>query len=755
MNSWLLLGVGFLAQGLFSARFLIQLIKSEKAGKVLSPTLFWQLSLLASFLLMVYGTFRQDLVIVGGQLIGYFIYIRNLQIQKVWSNFPRLLRCLFVVLPFLFFSNLVFFRNVDLSHLFDNPEISNLMLTWGGLGQAIFTARFVVQWIQSEKANDSHFPMAFWYISLVGTLMIASYAIFRKDAVLFMGQAFGILVYGRNIMIHFGPPNITKMTVLDRLKPYRLGLLLVFTAIVLFFNLNAWSVTESSEARYAEIGKEMLESGDWMHPQLMGIYHYHKPPMTYWITAFSYKIFGVSPFSARFFLQVSILIEILLVYLIGKLLIKDSKKAFLGAMLYASFPTVIIAGRALTTDAYLTTFILAAIYFWILYSQINKPWILLLSYASLGLGFLTKGPVDLIVPLVLLVFQKITKKKIQGSVFLHAFGVILMLGIGLSWFLKLYWEDSRFLDYFFFKHTVDRFATDTFGRSQPIWFYPVLLILTAFPWVLILLSKSKSIWKSQKPLPKVFWVWLVVPVVFFSLSHSKLVLYILPVYSGMALGTVLIWTRLKKIQKKIWERVQLGVQILILIALLISPLIDSRITFNYKFLFVALVLGSILIAFQFTGMKRSDRTVVSAWLFTMGITALSTYFFSQNPDMTNDTRRVVAWIEANTASGEKIIIFDKRLPSVMFQSNRKVISIYNGDESLNRETQFQQDEQWKAFLINLKSNPSWIDSKENQRGVWLAKANKQMPELPEGKVWKTLEELDGWKIMHINSIQEQ
>ena len=77
------------------------------------------------------------------------------------------------------------------------------------------------------------------------------------------------------------------------------------TALVLFFNLNSWSVTESSEARYAEISKEMLDTGDWIHPQLMGIYHYHKPPMTYWITAVSYKIFGVTPFAARFFLQLS------------------------------------------------------------------------------------------------------------------------------------------------------------------------------------------------------------------------------------------------------------------------------------------------------------------------------------------------------------------------------------------------------------------------------------------------------------------
>jgi len=752
MNSWLLLGVGFIAQGLFSARFLIQLVKSEKAGKVLSPLIFWQLSLIATFLLMVYGTFRHDIVIVGGQVIGYFIYIRNLQIQKAWSQFHPIIAKFFLILPLLIFIYLIFFDHLNLNHLFDNPEIDRFMLTWGGLGQVIFTTRFIVQWYQSEKSRNSHFPMAFWYISILGALMIASYAIIRKDAVLFIGQAFGILVYARNIMIQLGPINTGKLSVIDRVKTYRMPLFLIVTGMVLFFNLNAWSVTESSEARYAEIGKEMLESGDWMHPQLMGIYHYHKPPMTYWITAISYKIFGVSPFAARFFLQVSILLEIILVYLIGKILLKDKKKAFFAAMLYASFPTVIIAGRALTTDAYLTTFILLGVFFWICYEEKPKPWILLLSYISLGLGFLTKGPVDLIVPLVLLAFQKYNRGKIPGPFSLHMIGWVLLLSIGFSWFIALNLEDSRFLDYFVFKHTVDRFATDTFGRSQPIWFYPVILIFTAFPWALIFLGKSKSIWKGKKELPKFFWVWLVVPVIFFSLSHSKLVLYILPVYSGLAFGAVIIWGKFKSKEQKIWSRVLLMFQVLILIGLMVSPLIDSRIVLNYKFHFLAIIIGSILIAFQFTGMKRADRTIISAWVFTMGITGLSTYFFSQNPEITNNPQRVISWIDENTPSDERIVIYDKRLPSVPFQSGRKVISIYDGDESLNRETQFQNDEQWKSFLINLKKDPSWINNPVNQSGIWLAKKNKKMPKLPNGESWENLMELDGWKIVRIHKL---
>lgn len=211
MNPAFLIGLGLVAQALFSARFLIQLIRSEKAGKVVSPLIFWQLSLIASFLLLVYGTFRHDLAIVGGQLLGYLVYIRNLQIQKAWHQFPHWARVFFLLLPAVFFIYLMVYQWIDWSHLISNPEIDTLLLTWGSLGQVIFTARFVVQWYASEQRQESYFPRSFWYISIAGALIIAAYAIFRKDAVLFIGQAFGLIVYSRNLWMDL--KNLRKTTI--------------------------------------------------------------------------------------------------------------------------------------------------------------------------------------------------------------------------------------------------------------------------------------------------------------------------------------------------------------------------------------------------------------------------------------------------------------------------------------------------------------------------------------------------------------
>ncbi|HEY4651774.1 MAG TPA: phospholipid carrier-dependent glycosyltransferase, partial [Pontibacter sp.] len=88
--------------------------------------------------------------------------------------------------------------------------------------------------------------------------------------------------------------------------------------LALLYNLGDWGVLETSEARYAEISREMLASGDWLHPRLLGILHYHKPPVTYMISSAGMAVFGINSFGVRFFLQISLLIQGVLVYRLGK-----------------------------------------------------------------------------------------------------------------------------------------------------------------------------------------------------------------------------------------------------------------------------------------------------------------------------------------------------------------------------------------------------------------------------------------------------
>jgi lipid-A-disaccharide synthase-like uncharacterized protein len=201
MNNILIYSIGFLAQILFSSRMILQWIISEKNKKVLTPVLFWEISLFASFLLFVYGYFRHDFSIMLGQTITYYIYIRNIQLQNDWKKLHVVLRWFVLLFPF-FIIGYGYNNNVmDLDFLFKNEKIPQWLLWTGIIGQVLFTLRFVYQWIYSEKKKNSVLPLGFWVISLSGSLIIFIYAIIRKDPVLLAGHALGLVIYTRNIII--------------------------------------------------------------------------------------------------------------------------------------------------------------------------------------------------------------------------------------------------------------------------------------------------------------------------------------------------------------------------------------------------------------------------------------------------------------------------------------------------------------------------------------------------------------------------
>ncbi|WP_353777963.1 lipid-A-disaccharide synthase N-terminal domain-containing protein [Winogradskyella sp. 3972H.M.0a.05] len=201
MSNWLIYSIGFLAQILFSSRLVIQWITSERQRKVITPTLFWTLSLIASFLLFVYGYLRDDFAIMLGQSLTYFIYIRNLQLQGEWQKFPKLLQILLFVIPV---GIVVYYYNnnvIDRDVLFRNEAIPEWLLWLGIISQVIFTLRFVYQWLYSEHKKESSLPLGFWLLSVTGALLILTYAIFRKDPVLFIGHGFGTIIYIRNLIL--------------------------------------------------------------------------------------------------------------------------------------------------------------------------------------------------------------------------------------------------------------------------------------------------------------------------------------------------------------------------------------------------------------------------------------------------------------------------------------------------------------------------------------------------------------------------
>jgi lipid-A-disaccharide synthase-like uncharacterized protein len=194
-------GVGFAAQLFFAARMIVQWVKSEQAGKPLSPVIFWQLSLIGSLLFLFYGILRHDFAIILGQLLVYFIYIRNLHLKMRWSTIHRSFRIFIVTFPLVALGFLLTNDHGIFYSDLANKEIPFPLLIWGSAGQVIFTLRFYIQWFDSESNHESVLTRRFWLFSLIGSLMIITYAVLRYDPVLLIGQLSGLIVYLRNLML--------------------------------------------------------------------------------------------------------------------------------------------------------------------------------------------------------------------------------------------------------------------------------------------------------------------------------------------------------------------------------------------------------------------------------------------------------------------------------------------------------------------------------------------------------------------------
>lgn len=194
--------IGFLAQVFFSARILLQWILSERAKRVVSPSIFWILSLAGSYLLFIYGWMRDDFAIVLGQVIAYYIYIWNLSAKGVWPRIPKIVRTLLFVTPVIAIGFAVAHADTFIHDFFRNEKVPLWLLIFGSAGQVIFTLRFVYQYFYSRRMGESVLPAGFWVISLVGSGAIVSYGLVRHDPVLILGQSVGFIAYTRNLMIY-------------------------------------------------------------------------------------------------------------------------------------------------------------------------------------------------------------------------------------------------------------------------------------------------------------------------------------------------------------------------------------------------------------------------------------------------------------------------------------------------------------------------------------------------------------------------
>lgn len=186
--------IGWLGQGAYFGRSLLQWLASERARRSIVPDGFWFLSLLGALALLTYASLRLDPVIILGQAVNLAIYLRNLHLEASGASRSLSLPALRLAVA-LMTAALLAVLGLSL-HLDHSPWV---MVGW--LGQFIFLTRFPLQWWNAERRGQAELPPLFWWISLAGSVLILLYAIWRHDPVIAVGQGVGLLSYGRNLML--------------------------------------------------------------------------------------------------------------------------------------------------------------------------------------------------------------------------------------------------------------------------------------------------------------------------------------------------------------------------------------------------------------------------------------------------------------------------------------------------------------------------------------------------------------------------
>ncbi|HED66466.1 MAG TPA: hypothetical protein ENJ09_13050 [Planctomycetes bacterium] len=195
--------LGWTANALFFARFLVQWLASERAGRSVAPVAFWWLSLLGSIGMSVYTGHRGEPVLMVGVLANAFLYGRNIMLSNGAGGRRRVPAPVLVVLSIPVVT-LLFWTGVMKARAGMTSE--PIWLACVLVGQALWSSRFVIQWLSSERRGESHFPLVFWWVSLAGNLLLLAYNVHLADAILVAGFVFGPLVQIRNIMLILRPP---------------------------------------------------------------------------------------------------------------------------------------------------------------------------------------------------------------------------------------------------------------------------------------------------------------------------------------------------------------------------------------------------------------------------------------------------------------------------------------------------------------------------------------------------------------------
>jgi len=324
------------------------------------------------------------------------------------------------------------------------------------------------------------------------------------------------------------------------IRRWALPLLLLAFGVFYLLPLATHGLWIPDETRYAQISQEMLLTGKWASPHFMGIRYFEKPAAGYWMIALGQAIFGQNLFGVRFASALSTGLSVLLVYLVSRRLWNDPRKSLVSTVLYMSFVSIAALGGYANLDPQFTFWVnLTGVALWFCFdssTRSGRVWSWALLGVACGMGFMTKGFLAWLLPVLIALPYAILQKRLRDLLGYGLVAVAVAVAISLPWALAVHSQEPDYWNFFFWHEHIQRFAGEDAQHSEPFWYYLPLLVAFSLPWVALLPSTVKQAWQHKRtPNIAFLLLWLLMPLALFSLAKGKLPSYIMPCLLPLAL----------------------------------------------------------------------------------------------------------------------------------------------------------------------------------------------------------------------------
>lgn len=322
------------------------------------------------------------------------------------------------------------------------------------------------------------------------------------------------------------------------MRTYRAVILVFVMALSFYLPFNATlAVTDPVESNYALPAKEMLLSGDYISPQIYGHFWYDKPIMIYWGVAACYKLFGINEFAARFPAAVFSAASVAFLYWFSCKLFINRRSALFSAIVLATSLEFWILSHMIITDSLLFFFSSVSLALLYLGLREGKNHWCIMAYAAAGLAVLTKGPVGIVLPgLIILAYLFFTR---QWQLFRPLFlwqGIAVFLLVAAPWYIIMYQRHgAEFVNTFLGLHNYIRATVSEHPKDNVFYYYIVLFPVSMLPWSGLLLKALGGIQRQFQHHAVFLLTWLAVVLVFFTLMATKYPTYAIPAMFPAAL----------------------------------------------------------------------------------------------------------------------------------------------------------------------------------------------------------------------------